>query len=349
MPNNSLSYPKVCKRKDGKYFVDFKLNNKRYRLFSGRLIESSINPNSYPAKQRYSVTSTLAKQVYEFIVSNDYSLTKPLTTLEHYDSLIQDKLAEPLSNSYRKTLMQLSNVLREQLNRKGCITSLFIDSIPLKYSNNTSYNTTRRHVNVLANYLHSRNFPIELSKLKTRKQDEVLHSPISNVKELLNRIKEFNKNLYLCCLLTYGCLLRPHQEIRLLKWEDFSEDLTHINLTGSKVKSKRNRIVPVPTYIRDVLIKRDSCYNIFSNTKEPFNKGYFSLLWRRFKRLNPSIGPSITIYSFRHAGAIEIFKRTGSITKLQKAMGHSSINVSLTYLRGLEIPELNEEDMPTLS
>jgi hypothetical protein len=26
-------------------------------------------------------------------------------------------------------------------------------------------------------------------------------------------------------------------------------------------------------------------------------------------------------------------------------MGHSSINVSLTYLRGLEIPELKEEDM----
>ena len=37
---------------------------------------------------------------------------------------------------------------------------------------------------------------------------------------------------------------------------------------------------------------------------------------------------------------------TGSITKLQKAMGHSSINVSLTYLRGLEIAELKEEDMP---
>jgi hypothetical protein len=30
----------------------------------------------------------------------------------------------------------------------------------------------------------------------------------------------------------------------------------------------------------------------------------------------------------------------------QKAMGHSSINVSLTYLRGLEIPELTEDDMP---
>ena len=45
---------------------------------------------------------------------------------------------------------------------------------------------------------------------------------------------------------------------------------------------------------------------------------------------------------------IEIFKRTGSITKLQKAMGHSSINVSLTHLRGLEIPELTEEYMPLI-
>jgi hypothetical protein len=29
-------------------------------------------------------------------------------------------------------------------------------------------------------------------------------------------------------------------------------------------------------------------------------------------------------------------------------MGHSSINVSLTYLRGLEIAELKEEDMPLM-
>ena len=27
-------------------------------------------------------------------------------------------------------------------------------------------------------------------------------------------------------------------------------------------------------------------------------------------------------------------------------MGHSSLNVSLTYLRGLEVAELEEEDMP---
>ena len=72
------------------------------------------------------------------------------------------------------------------------------------------------------------------------------------------------------------------------------------------------------------------------------------LLCRRFKRFNPDVIATTTIYLFRHSGAIDIFKGTGSITKLQKAMGHSSINVSLTYLRGLEVPELKEEDMPMI-
>jgi len=69
-------------------------------------------------------------------------------------------------------------------------------------------------------------------------------------------------------------------------------------------------------------------------------------LWSRFKRQLSTLIQGQTLYSFRHSGAIEIFKRTSSITKLKKAMGHSSINVSLTYLRGLELPELKEEDMP---
>jgi hypothetical protein len=53
------------------------------------------------------------------------------------------------------------------------------------------------------------------------------------------------------------------------------------------------------------------------------------------------------LHSFNNT-KLQIFKRRGQITKRQKAMGHSSINVSLTYLRGLEIAELKEEDMPLI-
>ena len=146
--------------------------------------------------------------------------------------------------------------------------------------------------------------------------------------------------------MTYGCLLRPHREIRELTWSDFSDDLGYIHLSGNRNKSGKNRIVPVPIYIRQLLVKGQPQHNIFTDTIRPLNEDYFKTLWGRFKRVSKLIEQDQTLYSFRHSGAIEIFKRTGSITKLQKAMGHSSINVSLTYLRGLEIAELKEEDMP---
>jgi integrase len=346
MPKSSLSYPKVCKHKDGRYYVDFNLNSKRYRLFNGKRINSSLAPNSYPTKLRRSKAVLLADEVYRYLVSNNYSFTKPLTTIELFDSLIEAKLKEPLSVSYIKTLTLLSCCLREELICKGSISIRFLHSIPLKYANNTSYNTARRHLNVLVNYLADNGFTIERMTLKTRKQTETLHKPISDVKALLDEVYTFSKNLHLCCLLTYCCLLRPHQEIRRLKWSDFSDDLSTISLSGNKVKSKRNRIVPVPIYIRQLLVKGQPHHNIFTDTTRPLNEDYFKTLWGRFKRVSKLLEQDQTLYSFRHTGAIEIFKRTGSITKLQKAMGHSSINVSLTYLRGLEIAELKEEDMP---
>ena len=346
MPKSSLSYPKVCKHKDGRYYLNFNLNSKRYRLFNGKRINSSLAPNSYPPRLRRNKAMILAKEVYEYLLSNDYSFTKPLSSIELFDSLIASKLKEPLSKTYKKTLTKLVSCLRNELVNKGGISKQFLINIPSKYTNNTSYNTTRRHLNVLVNYLHEHGFDIQKSTLKTRKQNETLHKPINDVKGLLDEVYCFNKNLHLCCLLTYCCLLRPHQEIRQLKWSDFSEDLKTISLSGSKVKSKRNRVVPVPIYIRELLIKGQPHHNIFTDTTRPLNEDYFKTLWSRFKKVSKLLEQDQTLYSFRHSGAIEIFKRTGSITKLQKAMGHSSINVSLTYLRGLEIAELKEEDMP---
>jgi integrase len=253
-----------------------------------------------------------------------------------------------MSNSYLRTLKSLANIIREELVVKGTITSSFIDLVSLKYNNQTSYNTTRRHINVLVNYLNSNGYAIEKSKLKTKKQVEVLNKPIQDVEGTLNEIKSFNYNLYLCCLLTYGCLLRPHQEVRLLKWKDFSDDLTSISLSGNRNKSQRNRIVPVPKFIRENLIKGDEDNNLFSGSQTPFNESYFKNVWRRFKALNKCIDKDVTIYSFRHTGAINVYKKSNSIYLLKEVMGHSDVKVSLTYLRGLDIPKIREEDMPEL-
>ena len=317
-------------------------------MFSGNKIGSSLSPNSYPLRLRKSKTELLAKEVYNYLVRNDYSFDKPMNNLERFDRLMSAKLSEPLSKTYRKALYDLASKLRQRLVKSGDINTEYIDSLILKYTNNTSYNTTRRHLNVLINYLYDNGFKIQKSSLRSRRQIETLHKPITDVVSLLELVKLFNYNLYVCCLLTYGCLLRPHKEIRMLKWGDFSEDLSFIRLSGYRVKSKRNRVVPVPLYVRKELVKGQYDSNIFSHCKKAYNDSYFSGLWKRFKRHNKNIETGITLYSFRHTGAIEIYKRTGSLHKLQKAMGHSTINVSITYLRGLEIPELEDSDMPRI-
>ena len=165
MPNNTLSYPKVCKSRLRKYYIDFKLNNKRYRLFGGKLIGSSLLINSYPKHLRRKQASALAEQVYRHLVANDYSFSKKLNQIETFNLLISNKLKEPLSEPYRKALSHLAFNLKEQLLSKGSISKQFLNSLPLRYENNTSYNTTRRRLNVLINYLHNNDFDIEKSTM----------------------------------------------------------------------------------------------------------------------------------------------------------------------------------------
>ena len=104
--------------------------------------------------------------------------------------------------------------------------------------------------------------------------------------------------------------------------------------------------MPVPEIIRSRLSVGEPDHFIFTNSPIEYNHDYFKTLWSRYKKLSKIIDVETTFYSFRHTGAIDLFKRTGLTTKLQSAMGHSSIKVSFTYLRGLETPELREEDMP---
>ena len=71
----SITFPKVCRWKNGKYYVDFKLHGKRYRLQNGNKIKLDLKPNNYPQKQRKEKTELLAQKVYDFLVSNNLKFT----------------------------------------------------------------------------------------------------------------------------------------------------------------------------------------------------------------------------------------------------------------------------------
>ena len=348
----SVKYPKIKSDDKQRVYIVFYLNGKRYRLFNGRKINSNLYPNSYPIGKRFEVAQLLAAEVFKFITSG-LSLQEPLKVInksdvEYFKLALDNKLKGDYSDKYKSMLRFVYDGFLFHLTDEK-ITSNDVKSYLNHYALGVSYNTIKRHLSVLIN--EARNIGMNsnpMEGIKAKKTKAKLHKPYNDIRLILDEIKLFNDNLYLCCLMTYGCLLRPHREIRELKWSDFSDDLDYIHLSGNRNKSGKNRIVPVPTYVRDILVKGQPHHNIFTDTTRPLNEDYFKTLWGRFKRVSKLLEQDQTLYSFRHTGAIEIFKRTGSITKLQKAMGHSSINVSLTYLRGLEIAELKEEDMPVI-
>jgi len=349
-----VMYPKVKVDSKSRTYVEFYQNNKRYRFFNGSKINSEIHPNTYPISKRIEIGNLLASEVYQFLISGltleqlkVSNLIKPnMTDKDYLTVALNNKLKENYTKKYKEMLQFIFNKLIKEL-KESPIQPLHIERVLDKYNSESSYNTYRLRLCSLINEARKIGMTSNpMQGIKSKRANAQMHKPFSNINKILEDIKAYNKQLYLCCLMTYGCLLRPHREIRELTWSDFSDDLKYIHLSGNRNKSGRNRIVPVPTYVRVILLKGEPYHNIFSGTPQPLNQDYFKTLWSRFKRQSNTLEQGQTLYSFRHSGAIEIFKRTGSITKLQKAMGHSSINVSLTYLRGLELPELKEEDMP---
>jgi len=349
-----VMYPKVKVDSESRTYVEFYQNNKRYRFFNGSKINSEIHPNTYPISKRIEMGNLLASEVYQFLISGltleqlkVSNLIKPnMTDKDYLTVALNNKLKENYTKKYKYMLQFIFTKLIIEL-KDSPIKSSHIENVLNTYNSEASYNTYRLRLCTLINEAKKIGMSSNpMQGIKSKRTNAQMHKCYNELKPILDEIKTYNFSLHLCCLMTYGCLLRPHREIRELTWADFSDDLNYIHLSGSRNKSGRNRIVPVPFYVRDILVKGNPKDNIFSGTPQPLNQDYFKTLWNRFKRQSNLLEQGQTLYSFRHSGAIEIFKRTGSLAKLQKAMGHSNLNVSLTYLRGLEVSELKEEDMP---
>ena len=264
------------------------------------------------------------------------------------------------STSYKKDLAYAKRLWDEYLSKKR-LCERPIDDLSVEHIRDFIYefapspasmaNFKRNMSALLKEELESNGVVLNFSRIKLPKTPQQLHKPIPDIGALLSDINAFNGNLHLCCLMTYTMLLRPHREVRCLSFGDFNNDFTQMSLSGSKVKSKRNRVLPVPKVVRGEVLRRftgDRKDNVFALNEAPYNRDYFKTLWSRYKNQSHLLEQDQTLYSFRHTGAIKVFEKTCSLQKLQQVMGHSDMKVSLTYLRGLEVKQLDVEDLPAI-
>ena len=338
-----------------KSFVNVYLEGKRFRFWNGKAIGIKLDAieNVELLKSAYQIKLLEGWRPKPRVIK-----IKPKVKAITFQELLEKKLSDFQKQDYsfhykrdcKWVLSQWSQFSSERMLSKLTIEQITkVDIEDFIMQPKWKAKTQR---NVLINFKTlTRGVKVAgLSDIKIRRGKSELHKPIKDVKSLLDDIRAYNRNLYLTCLMTYGCLLRPHQELRLLSWDDIDLDRGIISLSGKRNKSGKNRIVPIPNYVIDALKKEEKGegINLLSQSNKPFNRDYLSLLWSRYKQQSTALKAGVTLYSFRHTGAIKVFEKTGSLLKLQQVMGHSELTTSLIYLRGLEIKQLEVDDLPEL-
>jgi len=261
--------------------------NRRYRFWNGRAIGLKLSSKDSPE---------LLKAAFELKLMEGWSPTiksKPEvdfnpTVVEILIKGVEAKISQGCSERFIKDAKRIIT-LWERFEKTNTLTNLKIDKLTVNHLTkflirpNWSPKTQRTVKSTISPLLSK---PLLTNAVKLHRPISKLHKPIDNISEVLDEVSVFNKKLYLCCLLTYGCLLRPHREIRELTWGDFTADLSYIKLSGERNKSGRNRIVPVPSYIKEELVRGESNHNIFTDSIKPPNPDYFKTLWSRFKRVS---------------------------------------------------------------
>lgn len=355
-------------------YVYFYYGKIRKRFFDGSSVNLECNSNHASThSERQQELERLQYHLHRLLLAGwDPTLTKEASSSLLVNDL-QEEVLRPLfaSNLSRR---HVEDVLRyAEYFRKWCVTNYptlrtsmlttdivqeFIDT----FTTSAAYymiarNRTSGICSLLIKAKKLSVNPVEKTSTQKRVTKRNRAFTQKQFKQVLEHVKETNENLYLCMLLMYGSFLRPHEEIRNLKRDNFNEDLTMISMDGYAVKGRRLRVVPVPQYVRDEMIRRgmhnlEPERNIFTRKKTPHSEQYFSTIWKRMKVQlleDNVIQEDHTLYSVRHTAAILLFKRTQDLPKLSQLMGHADVNITLVYLRSLGVLlNISESDLPNI-
>ena len=188
----SVKYPKVKSDNKQRFYIVFYNNGKRYRLFNGSKINSNLYPNSYPVAKRYEIAQLLTAEVFKYI-SSGLSIQDPVRVIcksdkQYLKLALDNKLKGEYSDKYKSMLRFVYDGFVSYLTDEN-ITSNNIKSYLNQYALGVSYNTIKRHLNVLIN--EARNIGMNsnpMDGVKAKKTKAKLHKPYKDITSSLMRL-----------------------------------------------------------------------------------------------------------------------------------------------------------------
>lgn len=129
---------------------------------------------------------------------------------------------------------------------------------------------------------------------------------------------------------------------------DFEKRL--LTVQGQTSKSQKTRVIPIhPTllfHLRDYIIERNkrkyqTQYLIVSANRDRDLGRDGVKQW--VKKHSANSGVKFHLHQFRHSFACNLAKKNVSAVKIQKLLGHSSLNMTMTYLRSINTEEMQDD------
>ena len=193
----------ISRNGDGTLFLSLYINNKRYRVYSGKPIGVANSPNKLPPHLRLNAFEDL-KLDYQLAIRNGWTpesvkndkkdqgkIAGPITT-HHLWSIYNNMKEENYSGKYLKDLLyyvrNISNLAKEEITEDTFTEFLSTK----KHWSNTSYNNARRYIRVLEERLREFGYTGNWEQNnKSRRATQKLHKPFTNVEEVLEDIYKF--------------------------------------------------------------------------------------------------------------------------------------------------------------
>jgi integrase len=350
--NSALTYtsPKLVSEKRGRIYVFFRnlTTKEAFKFYSGKDFGMPTCRGLDSKEKEIYYRSLLSMINYQLSigwtpeaeikpkVALDYSFKEAAAELESFIPKADygDKHKYSLL-WYLKSLKQA--YMGSQLND---ITTASLTAFIMKRhtGSNTSYNTARRYYRGIFNLFQQLGYmdfnPV--SDIKAKRAEATINAAFTpqELSSLFEYLKATDIVLYRVALLMYTTFLRPHQEIRLLKAKFFQFEGRQLVLPPRYTKNGKQTTIPLQSIILDefdFVQTMEGEESIFGKV----NPYYFSTKWGIKVRDRYPLKENQTLYSIRHTAAVETYKRTKDVALIQRLMHHSSMEVTIGYLRSL--------------
>ena len=236
--------------------------------------------------------------------------------------------------------------------KQAWVHELF-DTFKKKFPANKTFNNTRGDFGTFLNYINKRRpgfFKVNLVEaidvlpVISKKHAAYSDEQMVQIKSKCIEKRYFQLLFFIQCI--YYTLARP-QQLLAMKCYHFDLDGNRIFLPGEQDKESRDEYVSISPRFKQIILDKgiDQCDpNLYvfgeDGPAETPIKTLNPFWWRNQEVLKDlgyyQLNPNYSLYSYKHSGAISLYKATKDIKLVQRQCRHLTLEQTNDYLRDLE-------------